>query len=351
MGLRRPAHGASFVRLAYRTTRAEPALPHDAVAGALLIVPERLRDPDVLVVVAHGTSGFGRRCTPSRGPMSAPSRPARQLEGWMSVLPDYAGYGYGARPARWIGADDEASSIFDAIRAVYRLMPEGYRPKRVVLVGHSEGGHAVLAAQARARAENLPSEIVAVVASAPMWFPARLFARMITSDEPRADAGTRDLLWALYYFDGHAELEDGPGRGLEVIAPALRAGGSVMALEARLQSPRSRRFWPSLATVRTYSRPTGLEAPPRLRRGRRLFGRGGALDGTLRSRLAGARPEGRAGVLWLQGGHGTHVTLPRARCAMDQPHPVAAPKPRSSRSAATRRPPTWASSPSTWTTS
>ena len=214
--------GASLIRLAYRTSRATDAAPSDAVAGALFVLPDRLRDPEVLVVVAHGTTGFAERCAPSRATGPNPSARRFASEGWMTIFPDYAGYGYGARASGWMSADDEASSIFDAIRAVDRLMPEGHRPKRVVLLGQSQGGHAVLAAQARARAENLPGEIVAVVAGAPMWFPPRLFARMITRDEPRADAGTRDLLWALYYFYGHAELEDGEGRGLDVIAPSLR---------------------------------------------------------------------------------------------------------------------------------
>ena len=312
-GPREDHHGASFVRLAYRTTRAEPALPHDAVAGALLIVPERLRDPDVLVVVAHGTSGFGERCTPSRGPMSALSRRLAN-EGWMSVLPDDAGYGYGARPAGWISADDEARSIFDAIRAVHHALPEGHRPKRVVLIGHSQGGHAVLAAQAAARADDLPAQIIGVAASAALWFPPLLFARMVTHDEKSADAGTRDLLWALYYFYGHAELEEGPGSGIALIHPGLRAslgdalkGGCNLEVESVLAGLAPSEVFAAdfLEALRTCDEggACSLEATRWMQR----FGRDWPeLD-----------PKG-APVLWLQGGHDTHVTLPRARCAMDR---------------------------------
>jgi alpha-beta hydrolase superfamily lysophospholipase len=302
-----------LIRLEYRTTRGAPAGSVEALAGALLVVPERVRDPNVLVVAAHGTLGFGDRCQPSHAPLSPLTRRLAS-EGWITVLPDYAHSGYGEGASGWMNADDEARSIFDAIRAVHRAMPEGRRPKRVVLIGHSQGGHAVLAAQALARTEDLPAEIVGVAASAPMWFPPRLFARMITRDAKRPDAGARDLLWALYYFYGHAELEEGPGHGLDILDPstrerlgsALRSGCNV-DVEAALGSRAPSEVFTSsfLEALRTCDE--GGACSPEAARWMRRFARDWPeID-----------PKG-APVLLLQGTRDTHVTLPRVRCAMDR---------------------------------
>jgi pimeloyl-ACP methyl ester carboxylesterase len=147
-----------------------------------------------------------------------------------------------------------------------------------------------------------------------MWFPPQLFARMITSDEPRPGAGTRDLLWALYYFYGHAELEDGPGRGLEVIDPAMREtlgpalkDGCSADAEAVLGNHRPSEVFarPFLDALRTCEEggACSAEASRWLTRFARDW-----------PELDGKGPP----VLWIQGARDGHVTPARVRCAMDR---------------------------------
>ena len=147
-----------------------------------------------------------------------------------------------------------------------------------------------------------------------MWFPPRLFARMITSDEPRADAGTRDLLWALYYFYGHAELEDGEGRGLDVIAPSLREPlghalktGCSAEVEEVLKDHRPSEVFAAELVAALRICDEGGACSPEAARWMTRFGRDfPELD-----------REGAA-VLWVQGARDGHVTAPRVRCAMDR---------------------------------
>jgi hypothetical protein len=109
--------------------------------------------------------------------------------------------------------DDEARSLFDAARALTKLLPPERAVAKFVFAGVSQGGHAVLAAQSAARADELPAPLVAVFAIVPMWFPSTLFASIARDEPTRRDPGGRDLVWSLFYFHGHGELFDGPGGG------------------------------------------------------------------------------------------------------------------------------------------
>ena len=154
--------GFTVIRLVYRARRANGAREASSLAGALAFLPDTPRG-NVGVVYAHGTVGLADRCAPSR------AKPAGlavgfAAAGFATIAPDYAGFGLRGATHGWMDSDDESRSIFDAARALVQLLPPDRAVAKLVLAGNSQGGHAVLAAQAAARAEDLPAPVAAVFA-------------------------------------------------------------------------------------------------------------------------------------------------------------------------------------------
>jgi pimeloyl-ACP methyl ester carboxylesterase len=193
-----------------------------------ILVGEEQRGP--LVVYGHGTGPYRQDCGFSRSdPLTATFSGAPDLElrtvlalaaqGWPVIMPDYAGFVQGSPATGYIFAEDEAYSTLDATRAIKKLLDQS--PGQVVLVGHSQGGHAVLSAQSYAREYGLAGELAGVVAFAPFWAPARAFGLIIwpesgyRTDDP---IGSYALNTAVEYFYTHAELIDGPGRGRDLLS-------------------------------------------------------------------------------------------------------------------------------------
>ncbi len=201
-------------RIAFRTERLNG---EGGVSGALVFVPEVPRQgPRSLVVTAHGTVGGGAACAPSRsGLLTAEHTDATAAHGMSLSLaalghtviaPDYAGYGFGG-VVQWLLSEDEAHSVLDATRAARKLIPA--LDRRNFLIGHSQGGHAVLSAHAHASTYGVEGELTAVAAMAPPWWVGKTYAAMLS---PLAgltttkDAGA--LAYALLYFHGHAAAYD-----------------------------------------------------------------------------------------------------------------------------------------------
>lgn len=143
-----PTSGYSFERVAYRTDRA----PGVAGIGSAMILRPTDPDPDPdapVVVVAHGTSGLADVCAPSRELGGDPFTLAPLVGTGLTVIAvDYAGLG--TESVQGYGDPyDTAYSVLDGARAVLSAIGEPNR--RVVLAGHSQGGGAVLGAQAVAR--------------------------------------------------------------------------------------------------------------------------------------------------------------------------------------------------------
>ncbi|HEY4117083.1 MAG TPA: hypothetical protein VGM56_04485, partial [Byssovorax sp.] len=234
---------AHVYRVAYKTHRGNGA---PAVGVASVAVPDHPRS-GVAIVEAHGTRGLSVLCAPSHG---GESPLAYASQGFVAIEPDYAGYGVGEAPPAWLDSVDEAASVLDAARAAERFVPEAHL-SRVVLVGQSEGGHAVLSAQSLARASGDGDRVVGVIAAAPLWFDPRAFADVAMSDTPiEGPFEARLLSFALYYFYGHAELRDGPGQGKRLLERGARtdakreiatscAGNVVEELERARPAPSS----------------------------------------------------------------------------------------------------------------
>ena len=150
-------------RIAYRTERlAQGPGQRDAKTTAVVLVPHGARSDDVLVVAGHGSAGMGPECT-SGGVAPGAYHNSQPLaiagEGWITIVPDLAGFGDPEAMQGYLSAEDEAHSMLDATRAAAELfMRTDSNPFKVVFVGLSQGGHDVLAAQARSiRATATPA--------------------------------------------------------------------------------------------------------------------------------------------------------------------------------------------------
>src|SRR5439155_26950202 len=96
-------------------------------------------------------------------------------------------------------------------------------PSKVVIVGHSQGGHAALSAQALAKSYGLEGTLAGAVGFAPLWIPPRSWG---AATSPLAMLNTKDnggvIAYALTYYYGHGELYDGPGGGLTTFQSGKR---------------------------------------------------------------------------------------------------------------------------------
>jgi pimeloyl-ACP methyl ester carboxylesterase len=109
-----------------------------------------------VLVYGAGTTGLGDHCAPSR------EQPAVRNwgdylahglsyagQGYITVLPDYAGFNDEGRLQRYFIADVEGRVLLDAARAVNRFLeetPAAVAPEPAVFFGgYSQGGHAAMA--------------------------------------------------------------------------------------------------------------------------------------------------------------------------------------------------------------
>lgn len=223
--------GAWVFRIAYRTERIAPAgsttVP-EGVSSGVLFVPDTPRAGGPLVIFAHASVGIAPSCAPSMydllGATTGDDHRGAVLAlagyGWLTLVPDYAGFSYGEAPG-WSVAEDEAHSVLDATRAAKQLAPS--LTGQVVFVGHSQGGHAALSAQAYAKSYGMEGQLIGVAAYAPLWLSAYSWAGILApaAGFTTANAGYA-VMYDLDYFYSHGELYDGPGGGLAMFPPAKR---------------------------------------------------------------------------------------------------------------------------------
>jgi len=167
--LRSPA--ASVVRVVLYHSR--DASGHDVVESGVVAIPTRRPPPGGFPVVsfAHGTTGFTDASAPSRTGNTGSTYSIADLinrfltRGWALALTDYHGLGT-ARPVPYDVGPDAAHSVLDIARAARRLAPRRVG-RKLALVGHSVGGHAVLWAGELAHRYAPELRLRAVVASSP----------------------------------------------------------------------------------------------------------------------------------------------------------------------------------------
>lgn len=218
--------------LAYRTTRSSG---QPGVSTARVYLPKTPRPgPLPVIAIAHGSVGIADTC--------APSHEAEGLfvlalpwasRGYAVIAPDFAGLG-NAGVQGYVDNHDTGFSMLDAVKALRALLRPGALDGRGILVGYSQGGGAVLAAQALEQTYGSGGKLAAVVAVAPQYF-TRLnsfgYVNMLrTPDALTVTQGyTKPVVAALrqYAFFTNA-LGDGGSA-----FPSTTAAGTVAALESR----------------------------------------------------------------------------------------------------------------------
>lgn len=235
MGYPGPSLPSGFwtYRIAFRSLRASDDAAGPAVEGdmaAVLAVPEKPLAGAPLVVYGHPTTGIAPGCGTSHVDLSDPNNPndysaaviPLAAYGYTVIVPDYAGYSYG-QPPGYFNAEDEAHALLDSTRAASQLLPPSLQFDKVVLVGHSQGGHAAIAAQHYAKSYGMSGQLAGVATYAPYWLSMASFGA-ITSPlamfNTTKDAYT--IEFAMFYFYSQGELRDGPGMGLSMFQTAKR---------------------------------------------------------------------------------------------------------------------------------
>jgi pimeloyl-ACP methyl ester carboxylesterase len=121
-----------------------------------------------VIVWEHGTTGLLQKCMPSL--LSAPTKgiPERNrivMAGWVVVATDYS-FAEKGGPHPYLIGEGEARAALDSVRAA-RQMSELALDKRMVVWGHSQGGHAALWTGIVGPRYAPDLEILGVVAIAP----------------------------------------------------------------------------------------------------------------------------------------------------------------------------------------
>ncbi len=219
-----PPEGAKAWRVLYHSTDVDGK---DTLVSGLVIAPAAPAADGSRTVVswAHPTTGTAPRCAPSSG--IAPFVFIEGLSdllaaGHVVVATDYAGMGIAGPPSFLIGAT-EAANVLDIARAA-RLVEGIGASDRVVLWGHSQGGHASIFAAQRA-ASYAPELTIAGVAVAA---PATNLGALLTADIGDVSGVTIGA----YAFTAYAEAYPArlPGNPLTtVLTPAGASAAPGMA--------------------------------------------------------------------------------------------------------------------------
>jgi pimeloyl-ACP methyl ester carboxylesterase len=152
-------------RIVYATTddKGRPDTP----TATVLASRTRPKGPRPVVGVGHGTAGIASRCAPSLSQQpfttSVTVLAALVEQGWVGVTTDYAGLGT-AGPHPYLVGKAEAHDVLDAVRAAHEVLD--LSPK-TLLMGNSQGGHAVLWAGIEAPAYAPGLDVIGVAAAAP----------------------------------------------------------------------------------------------------------------------------------------------------------------------------------------
>jgi pimeloyl-ACP methyl ester carboxylesterase len=229
--------GAQGFRVVYGTERGSQP-PVLGSSSATVLIPTAPRPgPLPVVVVAHGATGEAGACADSRTNLTATSGDAVTVmlaafagDGYVVISPDYAGYvNYGAPgtlPTGEFLAADVGKSVLDGARALRTLTPSAVSDK-VVLVGHSEGGHAVLSALTMHENYGSGGTLAGVAAYSPFWFNSAAWGAMflVASEyplNPPSGGAPFAVGIGVWYHYSQGELLDGPGHGLDVFATDKR---------------------------------------------------------------------------------------------------------------------------------
>jgi pimeloyl-ACP methyl ester carboxylesterase len=129
-----------------------------------------------VITWAHGTTGIADSCAPTR--LAAPAQPAVLgqwlKKGYAVLRTDYQGLGTPDTVHPYLNGDAEGRSVLDIVRAARKL--DKRIGSRVVIAGHSQGGHAALWAASLAPKYTPELKVRGTVAFAPASHLGEQFA-------------------------------------------------------------------------------------------------------------------------------------------------------------------------------
>ena len=214
---------ASNTLVLYHTTALDGT---DRAVSGTVAIPRGAPPPGGWPVIswAHGTTGDAPACTPSLDAADAPEHdylgPIEPVldrlvgAGYAVVQTDYEGQGTPGVHPSLIGAA-EARDTIDMVRAARRLEPR--LSSRWVVMGHSQGGHAVLFTLATAAAWAPELHLLGGVAEAPGAYISPFIASMT-----KAPAPTPAFAFAALFMEAAASVD--PNVKLDrVLTPAALA--------------------------------------------------------------------------------------------------------------------------------
>ena len=159
--------GGRALRVLYRS---QDSRGNATVSSGMVFIPTGAVPAGGRPVIswAHGTVGLAPQCAPTRiaDPIGNLPWIAQMLaRGWVVTATDYAGLGTPGVPGYLISGD-EGHDVINAVRAA-RNLPAAHASSRWVAWGHSQGGHAALAAGDMAASYAPDLQLVAIAAAAP----------------------------------------------------------------------------------------------------------------------------------------------------------------------------------------
>ena len=138
-------------------------------SGGMVFVPTKpVAGERKVVAYAHGTSGLGDACAPSRSPLTPTAQPFIQTLmnlGYVYTATDYVGLGTPGEPFYMIGSS-EAQDVVNSVRAA-RNFPGSNAGTTYAVMGHSQGGHSAIWTGALSKEIAPELDLVGVAASAP----------------------------------------------------------------------------------------------------------------------------------------------------------------------------------------
>jgi hypothetical protein len=216
-----PTTGAHRFVIAFQTTRSSGA---GAISSATVYIPDTLHaSPSPALVAAHGTIGVADACAPSRVDGAADDLTIPfAARGWPVIAIDYAGLGT-AGVQGYGDNEDTGRSTLDGARALRALLPAGALTDSVVMVGHSQGGGAVLSAQALEASYGAGGDLSLVISLAPGWRTTRDVAGLRYPRLPTSTGGGMPATFASLFLYAWASNHLGADHGGDLFGAAVRA--------------------------------------------------------------------------------------------------------------------------------
>jgi hypothetical protein len=171
------------------------------VTGVIIVPPSPAPAGGYDVVAwAHGTTGDGDKCAPSKNPPFKLSGAATLLDaGKLIAATDYEGQGTDTEIHPYLVADAEAHSVLDSVRAARHFGGSN----TIVTWGWSQGGHAALSARQVQQTYAPEMKLLGTAANAPVTDLATFLLPGRTDPDVFPFTAEAILAWAEVYHEAN----------------------------------------------------------------------------------------------------------------------------------------------------